>query len=74
MMNKLFEKIDVVCVLRIAGLILLALFVWQAFINAGRGAAWDDALKLFVLTLANGLFQPLVLIGLAEGIHHVRSK
>ncbi len=73
-MNKIFEKIDVVCALRWAGVILLALYVLQAFVNAGRGAEWDDMLKLFVLTLANGLFQPLVLLGLAEGLVRIGHK
>lgn len=74
MLNKLFEKVNVVCVLRVAGLVLLALYVWQGIANGARGAEWDDAIKLFVITIANGIFQPLVLIGLAEGIHRVGNK
>lgn len=74
MLNKLFEKINLVCVLRVAGLVLLALYIWQGIANGARGAEWDDALKLFVITIANGIFQPLVLLGLAEIIHRKGAK
>lgn len=67
-MDALFQKINMVTVLRIAGLLLLALYVIQAFMNAGRGAEFDDVMKIFIITLANGVFQPLVLLGIAEGI------
>jgi hypothetical protein len=67
-MNKLFEKIDMVCVLRWTGVILLALYVLQAVLGASRGAGIDVMLKIFFVLVANNLFQPLVLLGIAEGI------
>jgi hypothetical protein len=73
-MNKLFQKVDMVIVLRVAGLFLLALYLLQGFMNAGRGAQVDDMLKIFVISLANGVFQPLVLLGVAEIINGQRKK
>ena len=73
-MHKMFQKVDMVIVLRVAGLLLLALYVIQAFLNAGRGAQVDDMLKIFVITIANGVFQPLILLGVAEIINGQRKK
>lgn len=73
-MNQLFEKIDMVLVLRVAGLFLLALYVLQAVLASTRGAELDDVIKIFFISLANGLFQPLVLLGIAEGLSRMRSQ
>ena len=67
-MNKLFDKLCIVSVLRIAGLFLAVMYIIQAFTNASRGAGFDDMALIFTITIANGLFQPLVLLGLAEVI------
>ena len=68
MMTKLFEKIDMVCLLRWTGVILLALYILQGVLSATRGAGIDDMLKIFFVMVANNLFQPLVLLGIAEGL------
>ncbi len=73
MMNKAFEKVNMVCVLRVAGLLLLVLYVLQAFLAASRGAEFDDVIKIFIISLANGLFQPLVLLGIAEGLARINK-
>lgn len=73
-MNKLFDKINMVLVLRLAGLFLLGLYIIQAFMNAGRGAETDDVIKIFLVTIANGLFQPLVMLGLAEGLQRMKKN
>lgn len=73
-MNNFFKKIDMVTVLRSAGLFLLVLYVIQAFINASRGQGADDMALIFVVTIANGLFQPFVLLGIAEVIERQRDK
>lgn len=72
-MEKLFQKINMVCVLRWTGVILLALYVLQGILGATRGAGLDDALKIFFVLVANNLFQPLVLLGLAEGIARINK-
>lgn len=73
-MNKVFEKIDVVLVLRLAALFLLVLYVIQAFVNASRGAGFDDVILIFIVTIANGIFQPVVMLGLAEVINRQNNK
>jgi hypothetical protein len=73
-MKKIFDKIDMVCVLRIGGLFLIAMYLIQAVMNGSKGAGIDDMLLIFIVTLANGLFQPFVLLGLAEGIERLHSK
>lgn len=65
-MNAYFDKLNLVTILRIAGLFLFALYVIQAAMNMGRGAEFDDKLLILVVGIANGLFQPLILLALAE--------
>ena len=72
-MDKLCNKINVACVLRWTGVILLVLYVLQAVLGASRGAGIDDMAKIFFVLVANNLFQPLVLIGLAEIIAHLKK-
>lgn len=74
MMNKIFDKVNMVCVLRGAGLFLALLYVIQACLNASRGAGVDDMFLIFLVTIANGLFQPFVLLGIAEVIERQRDK
>lgn len=74
MMNKLFDKINMACVLRGLGLFLILLYVIQAFVNAGRGSGVDDMALIFLVTIANGIFQPFVLLGLAEIINRQGNK
>lgn len=65
-MKKIFDKIDMVLVLRLAGLFLIVLTIVQAFVSAGRGAEAGDMGLIFLVTIANNIFQPFVLLGLAE--------
>lgn len=74
MINKLFDKICIVSVLRVAGLYLLAMYIIQAFTNASRGAGVDDMALIFAVSIANGLFQPLILLGVAEIIARQKCK
>ncbi len=74
MMNKLFDKINMVCVLRGAGLFLIVLYIIQAFVNASRGSEIGDMGLIFLVTIANGIFQPFVLLGIAEVIERQRDK
>lgn len=68
MFTKCFEKIDMVLVLRIAGTVLAALYLFQAIMNATHGKEFDDVIKIFIINIANGMFQPLIILGLAEVI------
>ena len=74
MIDKCFDKVDMVLVLRLVALFLLVLTVIQAFVSAGRGAQADDMALIFLVTIANNLFQPFVLLGLAEGLKRLHSK
>ena len=65
-MNNMLNKMNMVTILRGAAIFLFLLFVVQAFVNAGHGAGVVNMALIFVSTIANGLFQPLVLLGVAE--------
>lgn len=71
-MNKCCEKINMVCTLRWAGVILIAVCIISTILGVisgvDRGAGFTDALMIVVIGLANGVFQPLVLLGIAEGL------
>ena len=73
-MTKFFDKLNVVAILRISGLFLFALYVIQAILNSLRGAQMDDSLLIFTVGIANGLFQPLILLALAEMFRLRQSK
>jgi hypothetical protein len=68
MFTKCFEKIDMVLVLRIAGTVLAALYLYQAVMNGSHGKEFSDMVKIFIINIANGMFQPLIILGLAEVI------
>jgi hypothetical protein len=65
-MNGFLDKANMVTILRGAAMFLFLLFIVQAFVNAGHGAGAVNKALIFVSTIANGLFQPLVLLGVAE--------
>ncbi len=71
-MNKCCEKINMVCTLRWAAVILITVCIISTILGViagvNRGAGFDDALAIVVIGLANGVFQPLVLLGIAEGL------